>query len=119
MAKFKLLAGKHVEGGKRYVPGNVIDSKSDLSKFNTPGYAPKFEEVPDSTPASPGQALHTPNAIKEGEKKEPVVAPPKYKLDGMSVKQLQDVADAEEVDVKGLKTPVEMIAKLKKELGYS
>ena len=45
MAKFKLLRGIHSEGGKTYVPGDIIDSKSDLLAHNTTPNAPRFEEV--------------------------------------------------------------------------
>lgn len=46
MTKFRLLAGKHVEGGRTYVVGDIILSDSDLLKFNQPG-AVKFELVGD------------------------------------------------------------------------
>ena len=34
MAKFRLLRGVHNEGGRTYKVGDVIDSASDLSKHN-------------------------------------------------------------------------------------
>lgn len=44
MARFKVLRGKHVEDGVIYSPGQIVDSKSDLSKLNAPG-AQKFEKL--------------------------------------------------------------------------
>lgn len=34
MPKFKLISGVHSEGGRTYLPGEIIESRSDLSKHN-------------------------------------------------------------------------------------
>lgn len=47
MARFRVLVGKHHEGGRTYVRGEIVDSATDLSKMNAPGVAPKFERVDD------------------------------------------------------------------------
>lgn len=44
MAKFRVLIGKHREGGRTYVAGEVVDSKTDLSRLNSLG-SHKFEKV--------------------------------------------------------------------------
>lgn len=134
MPKFKLIVGKHQEAGRRYVPGNIIDAKTDLAaRFNTNGND-KYEPVPDSTPASPGVPVMTAEqvAVKQNigaapSDKAPDNPPvadkfpssaPKRDLDHMNAKQLQELADAEEIDVSGLKTPADLRTKLKKEMGY-
>lgn len=121
MPKFKVVQGKHSEGGRRWVPGTIVDSKSDLSRFNRPGEQDKFVEMPDSVEASPGVPIITRNVVKDGQQQATQVSvpPARYKLDGMSMKDLQQVADAEEVDIKGLTKVQDVIAKLKKDLGYS
>ena len=41
--RFKLLAGRHNEGGKVYKQGDVIETDNDLSKLNNGGQ--KFERL--------------------------------------------------------------------------
>lgn len=42
--RFRVLHGKHREGGRTYVRGEIVDSATDLSKLNAPG-AVKFEKL--------------------------------------------------------------------------
>ena len=44
MARFKVLFGSHNEGGRTYKQGEVVDSKSDLNRMNSPG-STKFEAL--------------------------------------------------------------------------
>lgn len=44
MPKFKVLRGLHAEGGRTYRPGEIVDSKSDLSELNTHGSI-RFEKI--------------------------------------------------------------------------
>ena len=61
MPRFRVLQGIHSEGGKIYAPksavsgldipkekygGEVVVTKSDLTRFNSPG-AVKFEKLPE------------------------------------------------------------------------
>ena len=50
MARFRVLRGLHNESGRTYQAGEVVDSKSDLTKFNRPNSV-KFERVLEETPA--------------------------------------------------------------------
>lgn len=60
MARFRLLSGIHNEGGRTYKPGETIDSKTDLNRFNVPGSV-RFEQVgpgrprKEAEPETPGQ----------------------------------------------------------------
>lgn len=121
MPKFRVLAGKHCEGKtpegkpKVYVKGDVVDSKSDLSRLNPPGFPPKFERVeddgrPSPAPAVPVQTLSpTPTPVHATS---PLPAAPKTVPDGLdklSLKELQDLAASEEIDLKGAKTRDEVL----------
>src|SRR5687767_4759818 len=61
--KFKVLRGKHSEKNADNIPilykqGDIVDSKSDLSKMNAPGMQPKFEKLDDGgVKASSGTAM--------------------------------------------------------------
>ena len=46
--RFRLLAGKHHEGGRTYDRGDVIETDNDLSVHNAPG-AIKFELLGSSS----------------------------------------------------------------------
>ncbi len=54
MKRFKLLDGFHVGPDpsnpafdKTYEPDSIVESPTDLTFLNVPGYRPKFEFVPD------------------------------------------------------------------------
>ncbi len=57
MPKFKMLRGGHTEGANKsgepviYEPGDIIDSPTDLCRFNRPG-STKFERVGDGEAAT-------------------------------------------------------------------
>ncbi len=78
MPKFRLLRGIHNEGGNTYFPGEVVDSKSDLLEHNSPG-STRFEKVSEDTHAS--------------------TDPDVGQLEGMTVVQLRELAQFEEVDL--------------------
>lgn len=46
--KFKLLAGRHRQGSRTYIPGDIIETEKLLTEM----FANKFERVPDNTPAT-------------------------------------------------------------------
>lgn len=50
--RFRLLAGKHREGGVTYDRGDVIETDNDLSVHNAPG-AIKFELLGEATSEEP------------------------------------------------------------------
>jgi len=105
--KFKLLAGFHVEADKsrpkisympnvpddqkiypdkRYKQGDIIETDVDLcARFNEPGTPPKFERV-DQYGAPEGWGP---------------IDKPKDGLDELTVKQLNELAESYEVDLKG------------------
>ncbi len=105
--KFKLLAGNHIAADttkskvsflpnipddqkmypdRRYKQGDIIDCEEDLcAVFNQPGIPPKFERVDQYA----GEGW-TPPAPKDG-------------LEDLTVKQLNELAEAYEIDLKGVK----------------
>lgn len=132
MPLFKLLAGKHTQKesngiSKTYRPGDVIDSKHDLVKlFNSHPTTPKFERVDERTmrgdissvvqtvtpshvvqAASPSPAPAAPQSSAQT-----AVAPSRQSIDGldsMSVKELQLLAQEEEIDLRGASKKEEII----------
>jgi len=73
MAKFRVVAGYHNEGGETYGPGDIVDSASDLNKHNKQE-AIKFEQV--------GEVLSSQDELKQH-----------------TVAELQDLAAEEEIDL--------------------
>lgn len=74
--------------------GDIIVSKQDLCRrFNQEPFSRKFERVFDAAPATPIGSVER----EWGN------------LDTMSVKDLQDLAAAEEIDTKGAKTKEDLI----------
>lgn len=90
---FRVLHGHHHEGGKTYSPSDgVFASKSDLLKFNKLN-AVKFEKVHDYVPK-------TEQSDGDG-------------LDSFTVAELKEYAAAEEIDLTGVKTKEEILAKIR------
>jgi hypothetical protein len=100
--KFKVLHGIHSEGYRTYGVGTVVDSKSDLSKFNRPGSV-RFQQVPDDTPTQE-QAAQL--AAEAGAKDNTLPTP----LKDMTVNELKRLAEDEEADLEGAKTKEQIIA---------
>jgi len=81
MAKYRLLAGTHTTGStaknnrRRYHVGDIIESDEDLVKRFNRANSVKFEVVPDSN-----------GGVSDG-------------LDDMTVEELRQLAEAEEIDL--------------------
>jgi hypothetical protein len=81
MAKYRVLAGKHIQGKTWYGPGDVVESRADLiEKFG----ASKFALVEGGG----GNAVAT--VDRQDQRKE---------LESLSVKELREFAESEEIDV--------------------
>lgn len=110
--RFKILRGKHAQkvDGKTvvYKAGEVIDSKVDLvAKFNSPN-AVKFERVDDAAKPGPAAAVAapTPQAPKDAKELHAMI-------DRMGLAELKQMAEDDEVDLKG-ETDINKIRKLLK-----
>lgn len=126
MPMFKVLAGQHEEGGRIYRMNEVVNSTQQLDAlFNPadPDMQKKFERVIDNPayiaqPATGGQAVG--EASRAGAGTQPATAPAGSALAGtletMSLKQLQDMAAEEEIDLKGAKTKDEVLRVLRTQL---
>ena len=67
--KFRLLAGKHAEGGRIFTRGQIVYSTFNLEKLNGDGQAKKFERVEDDVKSHKGRAIDPATAEKEEEEK--------------------------------------------------
>ncbi|MHC4686854.1 MAG: hypothetical protein ACYTEW_21470 [Planctomycetota bacterium] len=85
MPRFKLLRGIHSEGDRTYHPGDVIDSASDLSKHNREN-STRFELLPGGA-----------TGVADG-------------LESMTVAQLRQHAEAEEIDLGDATKRAEILA---------
>lgn len=48
MPRFKVLHGVHSEGDKTYMPGDVVNSRSNLSRHNIPHGIQRFQLLSDT-----------------------------------------------------------------------
>lgn len=110
MPLFRVLRGRYVEGkttdGKQriYVQGDIIDSKSDLMRFNSPG-AIKFEKIesgrlPENTPTLDSSTTAVIKKENDG-------------LEAMSIAELRKMAEEEEIDIKAAKTKDQLVAAIR------
>jgi len=97
---FKLLRGSHAHGGKKYRcqgKNNIIHTNIELDKrFNSRG-STKFLRLSDEIP----EEYESPEEEPQDD----------YEL--MSVEELREVADAEEVDLTGITAKSEIITAIK------
>jgi len=96
MARFRILRGRHIEGGKTYTKNQVFESKSDLLLQNGPGSL-KFELVPDKA---------VPTLDDEDEDSD---GPDLHK---MTKAQLQTLLEEKGVEYDSTDTKAELIARL-------
>lgn len=119
---FKLLRGYHRDWSfkfdrdtrqrttvkRMYSPGESVESDRDLCKlFNRPGSI-KFERLPDPPQAQSFQGQQ--NAVATAVKESP-------DLDGMTVRDLQALAEEEEIDLGGAKTKDQMVKTIRQATG--
>ena len=99
MAKFRVLHGLHSEGGRVYDAGSVVDSKSNLLRFNQPG-AVKFQALPDST-------LLDSTPVSEPDTE------PTDLLENMTVADLRKLAEEEEINLDGTTRKDQIVAAIR------
>ena len=120
MPRFRLLMGRHSEGKgsdgktlpqpKIYVPGDIIDSPVDLTKFNGPN-ANKFERVMDDPPVSRQAATVPASTAPQAGKPPP--RPASKELESMTEQELRQLAEDVEVDVKSARNKADLVKVLK------
>ena len=117
--KFKVLRGVHSEGGQTYGVGSVVDSKSDLGRFNSSPDEPRFERIfsgPESAAeetraaAMAGCPEIQPAAVT-GHPVEPPAA--KDSFDGKTVEELRGLAEEMEIDLGKARTREQILAVLR------
>jgi hypothetical protein len=134
--KFRVLRGNHAEGvypkGHPWVDraivydiGEIVDSKSNLAKFNCPGpLGPKFQRVYDATPATDKakQGLKIARQIEaaanydDGNGPHGPVGQPQLPPDGlenMSLPELKKLAKEEGVTLSANATQEEAVAAIR------
>ena len=99
--KFRVLRGVHQEDSGTYTKNQVVDSNTNLvQRFNVRGF-PKFEKVPDNTPVSkagPAKVKKVkPKQVKES--KEPDQPFHEEFLNGKNRKELEQIAQDEQVSI--------------------
>ncbi len=132
--RYRVLAGKHVEGktvdqdGNKaqivYRRGEIVETHKDLLRLNHPN-APKFELVEDDgrpqrdpvaqaiTPLTSQPQATTPTQPAAPATPAPTAATRRgtETLDGMNVKELRQFAESEEISLKGVPDNKEAIIK--------
>ena len=140
--RFRVIAGRHVEqrvetrvvdepDGRKvrrevitdvgYGPGDIVETEFDLLSLNRQGMPPKFADAedPGSVRLSPTARVWDPASgetieqFAERMKTEVTPAAPKKTLEAMSLKELQDLAANDEIDLRGAKTVAEAIKIIK------
>ncbi len=98
MTRFKVLVGRHAEGGEVYSAGDVVDSATDLNLMNSPGSV-KFEQLHGDEPIE--EAIVA-DVAETAESK-----PDAYNT--MSVSELREYAAEEEIDLEGIRLKADII----------
>lgn len=94
MARFRVLTGKHREGGRTYKTGEVVDSKSDLLKLNRGSR--KFDRVTkEDDEAAEKAKAEAPSTLDELEK--------------MTKAELESFAADGGIDISGIRTKDQLI----------
>lgn len=119
--KFRLLRDKyhrplkHYDNKKKYVSDDVIETDRDLTKFNPVGDPAnaRFERLPDDFPASGGVPYRsirnngaTPAASsQEEENTSPIAVMEREPVDltSLSIVELRELAEEEQIDLGGAK----------------
>lgn len=103
----RVIAGRHVEGGRRYKTGDIVVSKTNLAeRYNTPG-AIKFEFLGTATPTQAVQAREAAEPVEkkfqEPAKVEEVVeeqsTTEQSDLSTLTIEKLRELATEEEIDL--------------------
>lgn len=119
MAKFRVVHGRHHEGGRTYKQGEIVDSKTDLSRLNAPN-AIKFEKVAESIPVTPVSIPQEETEtveeapMQELEVEEEVSVEDDFET--MKVAELKQLAEAEEIDLDGATRKADIIERIREAL---
>lgn len=118
---FKLLRGYHRDWSHKidrdtrqrtttkrmFKPGEVVESEKDLAKlFNRPGSV-KFERLPDPPQAQISQSQETVAVQRK----------PDVDLEAMTVRDLRELAEQEEIDLSGATTKEQIVKALRQAMG--
>jgi len=134
--KFRVLRGSHNEGkypkghpwvgrGICYVIGEIVDSASNLAKFNCAGpLGPKFQRIHDSMPATDKvqQGLDIAKQIEEdavyddgnGQGGPMDQLPPADNLDSMTLAELKKSAKEDDIELSPQATKSQIIDAIRK-----
>jgi len=104
MPRYRLLRGIHVHGQNTYSPGAVIDTAQNLLRLNAPGSI-RFERVYEEEEPTPVET--TP---------EPTEEEPTDDLEALTLAELRDLAEAEEVDLGDAKRKADVLEVLRRAL---
>jgi hypothetical protein len=121
---FRVVRGRHHEGGRTYAKGEVVESKSDLLKHNSPG-AIKFVRLSDNATliteaekAKKGAVPQDRSVAASPPTSEPVAyaddkGATEEELNSLTFQELKDYAAAEEIDLTGVRSKQDAIEVIK------
>jgi len=98
MRTFRLLRGKHINGGKTYKKGDLIHTTADLARFNCGPGSMRYQEINPVEEVAPAQS-ETPAPSPQEENSNT----------DYTLEELRIIADDEEVDITGLTTKEEIV----------
>lgn len=104
--KFKVLRGKHAEGGKVYKQGDIVDSKSNLNKLNSPG-AIKFQQIIEESKTQVAVAVEEPPTVDSSDEDEDYT---REELEQFKVGDLKGIAEELGIDLSEAKKKDEIIS---------
>lgn len=105
MPKYRLTQGTHYENETKYIAGQIVESKRDLTLFNHPGSV-RFEKVGEDAKDNPIPQAPT---TKQSGAHETLLS--------MSVEELKQMAAEEEIDLGKAKTKSEIVDAISKAYG--
>lgn len=112
--KYKVLRGMHVNSGRVWKKDTIIETKSNLIRFNNPDGPAKYELMDDAVKASPGISMNEFMIGEENENEEETViaveekeevkessksAYDRSELQDLKVKDLESIAEEQGVDL--------------------
>lgn len=129
MPKFRLLRGHHIQEDVVFNPGQVIETDSDLTKFNSP-QSIRFERIIEESKPETLEELEakvaklkaaqqpTINPTTPTQSSTPTVKEPKDDgLEQMTVAQLRSFAEEAGIDLLGVNKKEDIIAVIRQQVG--
>lgn len=109
VGKFKVLRGKHLEGGIIYSPGDVVESKKDLSTLGTD----KFQPIASKKSRNVNPPEDEEEDEDEDKEQEVNSSEDDESLGDLTIPQLRNKASSEGVELRSGMSKAEIIQAIK------